>query len=258
MTRTREMAQMALFMALVTVATMVVRIPTPQTNGYMNLGDSMVLLCGLFFGPLLGFVTGGIGSMLADILGGYAQWAPWTLAIKGVEAAIAALVFKALGTKLGQTLCRIIMDTLLLSALVALVYYTMQLAIVSLFSNSIGHFLELIDSNINSKQFAFYKSITLWPPALLIIKGIGSFLATLILIELRTYSNQSTIRLVSSFLLAVAWMVLGYFGAECIMYDPKAALVEVPANLIQAGGSLVLASLLYPLFERVIASRGRA
>jgi hypothetical protein len=36
------------------------------------------------------------------------------------------------------------------------------------------------------------------------------------------------------------------------MYDQKAALAEVPANLLQAGGSVILATLLLPLFSRVI------
>lgn len=66
----RQIALLALFMALVAVATMIVRVPIPQTTGYMNLGDSIVLLAGIFFGPALGFMAGGIGSALADIFGG--------------------------------------------------------------------------------------------------------------------------------------------------------------------------------------------
>ncbi|HQI82731.1 MAG TPA: ECF transporter S component, partial [Deltaproteobacteria bacterium] len=58
----RQLALLALFMALVAVATLIVRIPIPQTTGYMNLGDSMVLLSGVFFGPAMGFMAGGIGS----------------------------------------------------------------------------------------------------------------------------------------------------------------------------------------------------
>ncbi|MDX9762690.1 MAG: ECF transporter S component, partial [Desulfomonilia bacterium] len=62
----RDFALLALFIALVAVSTMIIRIPVPQTNGYMNLGDSMVLLAALFFGPVGGFIAGGIGSALAD------------------------------------------------------------------------------------------------------------------------------------------------------------------------------------------------
>jgi uncharacterized membrane protein len=56
------------------------------------------------------------------------------------------------------------------------------------------------------------------------------------------------------FALATAWMVLGYFLAETIMYDLKAALAEVPFNLMQAAGSVVLAALLLPVFSRIITT----
>jgi uncharacterized membrane protein len=162
----REFALLALFIALVAVSTMIVRVPIPQTNGYLNLGDSMVLLAALFFGPVGGFIAGGIGSALADILGGYPQWAPWTLFIKGIEA--------------------------------------------------------------------------------LLVVGLA--------LLLRLGRERVTWKLVACFCIATSWMVLGYFGAETIMYDQKAALAEVPANLLQAAGSVILATLLLPVFSRIIPS----
>lgn len=168
--KTREFALLALFIALVCVATMIVRIPIPQTNGYMNLGDSMVLLAGVSFGPFAAFIAGGVGSALADLIGGYPQWALWTLAIKGIEALIA------------------------------------------------------------------------W----------GLFLS------LKLSRGRITFPQVLVFMLATAWMVLGYFVSECIMYDQKAALAEVPANIVQASGSVVLATLLLPVFSRIMSARKAA
>ena len=40
----------ALFMALICVATYIVRIPMPATGGYINLGDCFVLTAGIFLG----------------------------------------------------------------------------------------------------------------------------------------------------------------------------------------------------------------
>ena len=80
----RVVAISAVMAALVTVATMVIRIPTPQTSGYINFGDTMVMLSGVLFGPLIGAFAGGFGSALADAIG-YPHWAPFTLVIKGVE-----------------------------------------------------------------------------------------------------------------------------------------------------------------------------
>lgn len=62
----RKIIFAALMAALTTVATMIIRIPTP-TQGYIHLGDGMVLLCGALLGPGLGALAAGIGSMLSDL-----------------------------------------------------------------------------------------------------------------------------------------------------------------------------------------------
>jgi uncharacterized membrane protein len=84
----------AFMIALVTIGTMVIRIPTPATKGYINVGDSFIFLSSALFGSLMGFIAGGIGSALADLLSGYAYWAPWTFIIKGIEGLIVGLMYK--------------------------------------------------------------------------------------------------------------------------------------------------------------------
>ena len=86
----RKMVLAALMAALTYVATMVVKIPSPM-QGYVNLGDCCVLLWG--------GAAAGIGSMLTDLLNGYAHYAPGTLVIKALDAIVAALIVKALGRK---------------------------------------------------------------------------------------------------------------------------------------------------------------
>lgn len=87
----------ALFAALACVATMSVRIPTPGTNGYIHPGDAIVILSGVILGPVYGLVAGGIGSAMADLLGGYFVYVPITFAIKGLIAVLAGLIYKKLG-----------------------------------------------------------------------------------------------------------------------------------------------------------------
>lgn len=89
---TRQLTLTALLIALTTVATMVIRIPVPATQGYINLGDSMVYISALLFGPLAGLLAGGIGSALADLLGGFGRFAPFTLVIKGLEGLVVGLI----------------------------------------------------------------------------------------------------------------------------------------------------------------------
>ena len=89
----------AIFAALSCVATMTISIPMPATNGYINLGDGAVLLGAFLLGPVYGAAAGGLGSMLADGILGYAVYAPGTLIIKGLMALCAALVLRAMKNK---------------------------------------------------------------------------------------------------------------------------------------------------------------
>jgi uncharacterized membrane protein len=79
----------ALFATLVFVVTsQVPPIPIPATSGYFNVGETIIYVAALLFGPLVGALSGGIGAMLADIYLGFSVFAPGTLAIKGAEGAI--------------------------------------------------------------------------------------------------------------------------------------------------------------------------
>lgn len=82
----------AMMAALTCVATMIIRIPT-STQGYLNLGDVIVLMSGWILGPIYGVAAAGIGSMLADVLSSYMLYAPGTLIIKAVTALIASALF---------------------------------------------------------------------------------------------------------------------------------------------------------------------
>ena len=90
--KTRTIILTALLAALTTVATMVIRIPTP-TLGYIHLGDGMVLICGILLGPWLGAVAAGIGSMLADLFAGAVAYMPGTLVIKALTALVGGWLY---------------------------------------------------------------------------------------------------------------------------------------------------------------------
>ena len=83
----------ALFAALICVATMVVKIPTPL-NGYINLGDCVILVAAFTLPCGYGFLAAGIGSCLADILSGYTAYAPATFIIKGLMVLVVYRVTK--------------------------------------------------------------------------------------------------------------------------------------------------------------------
>jgi len=85
---TYRAAAIGVFAALVCVATLVFTIYVPQTRGFFNIGETMIYVTALLFGPAIGGIAGGLGSMIADILLGYTYYAPATLVIKASEGAI--------------------------------------------------------------------------------------------------------------------------------------------------------------------------
>lgn len=96
--QTQKLVLTALFAALTCVATMVIRIPTPGTGGYIHPGDALVILSGLILGPAYGFIAAGLGSGLSDLIGGYLFYVPATFLIKGLVACLAALAYQRLSS----------------------------------------------------------------------------------------------------------------------------------------------------------------
>ena len=104
----------AMFAALGCVATMIIRIPTIGTSGYVNIGDTVVLLAAWVLGTFyvgnkkgklvdenLFFVAAatGLGPALADLLAGYTTYVPGTFIIKALMGIVAVLLFKIKANK---------------------------------------------------------------------------------------------------------------------------------------------------------------
>ena len=92
----KKMVITAMFAALACVATMVIQVPSFGPSGYVNLGDCIVLLSAWILGGSAGALAAGLGSGLADVLTGYAFYAPGTFVIKFLMALIAWLIVKQL------------------------------------------------------------------------------------------------------------------------------------------------------------------
>ena len=87
----RFLVYTALSIAIVTLLTLVIRIPSVK-GGYINFGDIAIFIVSVLIGKESGALAGGIGSCLADIISGYAVYAPATFGIKGVEGFICGLI----------------------------------------------------------------------------------------------------------------------------------------------------------------------
>lgn len=106
-TNTKRLVIAAMFAALVCVATMIIKIPSPL-KGYLNLGDGIVLLAGWMLSPAYGLLAAGIGSAMADIFSGYAMYAPATFVIKGAMALTAFFGVRLLRRTCSDLTARII------------------------------------------------------------------------------------------------------------------------------------------------------
>ena len=74
--------------ALVFVATYFIKLPVSITQGYIHLGDGFILLGAALWGGIA-IPAAAVGSMLADLLGGYTIYCLPTFLIKGAVAAVA-------------------------------------------------------------------------------------------------------------------------------------------------------------------------
>ena len=64
-------------------------------GGYTHLGDAMIVLAVMFVGGKRGALSAGLGAMLADLILGYAMWAPISLVSKALMALIIGSILKS-------------------------------------------------------------------------------------------------------------------------------------------------------------------
>ncbi len=90
---TLRLALCGMLAALIFVATYFIKIPMAMTNGYVHLGDGFILLAASLIG-WAAIPAAAVGSMLADLMGGYAVYLLPTFLIKGAVAAVAVLALQ--------------------------------------------------------------------------------------------------------------------------------------------------------------------
>lgn len=105
-TTTQKIVISSMFAALICVATMLIKIPSPL-KGYLNLGDGIVLLAAWILPLPYGVVAAGLGSALADLFSGYVVYAPATFVIKALMAVAAYSLYKLFSKKAKSTVSRV-------------------------------------------------------------------------------------------------------------------------------------------------------
>jgi uncharacterized membrane protein len=91
MTNYRRLTYGGVLGALVFLGTYFLKVPIAY--GYIHLGDGMILISSILLGPFAA-APAAVGSALADLISGYAMYAPFTFVIKALMAVVPALMIR--------------------------------------------------------------------------------------------------------------------------------------------------------------------
>ncbi|MDT7865051.1 MAG: ECF transporter S component [Thermoproteota archaeon] len=216
----KDIAIAGLFIALTFVTTYFSGqfIKSPVPGGYLNIGDAVIFIAAILFGPMIGFLAGSIGSALSDAAFGAYMFVPGTFVIKGLEGFIAGVVYRYLIRKPIQISSSIIFIGSILIITSLYVFYN-----VSYFDP------ERNLSNIDYLNFVF--------PIGLIYSTLGS-LSLILTVKKSKYVNDMII--LSAMIIAGTEMILGYYLYEYWLFV-YLAIAEIPINITQASISILAA-----------------
>jgi uncharacterized membrane protein len=83
--KVKKMTTTALMAAIIFVVTYLIRIPMPiASGGYINIGDAPVYVASALLGGPAGMIAAAVGSSLADLSSGFAQYMLPTAVVKGL------------------------------------------------------------------------------------------------------------------------------------------------------------------------------
>ncbi len=224
-----NLAVTAVFTALVCIATMTFSIYVPSTQGFFNIGESMVFLSAILFGPFVGAFAGGVGSMIADLLLGYPHYALATLVIKACEGGLVGALNRKKVEFTGSYSWKLL---------------TLVLGVV------VGSLLALIGSAFYSGQVELSLGLgtfTLYIPQEFWI-ALGS-IAVLSIAALGFIADPEFGWTILSVIVGGSVMVLGYFLYQRFLIYPLfnievVAFAEVPINV---GQMIVGATIALPI-----------
>lgn len=238
-----------LMTALVFVLTFLIKIPVPYTSGYIHLGDSMIYISVMILGPVFGAFASGVGSMLADIVGGYVQYALPTLIIKSLMAFIMGLVLSG-KTRKSSVVSAITSITVWMVFSGGIVFY-LRSQINKAGQDNIIKEVAGADADADAlrqtaealKNLPIYILIGL--TVLIVILAAAAWF-----ISMRTSGNGFTVKAILGMSAAGMCMVMGYYLVESFMYSPVTAIFSIPANLIQFFGGIIAAGIFAPAVRR--------
>ncbi|PKM95484.1 MAG: hypothetical protein CVU84_05300 [Firmicutes bacterium HGW-Firmicutes-1] len=237
----KTIAYTGIMMALVFLGTSFIKIPTPITGGYIHLGDGFVLLSGLILGPVFGAFAAGMGSALADIMGGYVPWALPTFLIKGCMAAIIGY------TAIKKDNIKVILS---LTTIFAFIWTGFNFLLRYFLSTQISVNSVELASQVNAANTSELIKMSASLQDKLLIAGL--LIPLILVILLLALGKLSSIRFTPAyslgFIISGSLMIVGYYFATNIMYGNYILpIFDIPLNILQFLGGIIIAHLLLPV-----------
>ena len=232
----RALVYTALMTAFVFITTSIIKIPIPFTSGYIHAGDMCIFIAGILLGPLYGGFAAGIGSAMADFLGGYGQWVLPTFIIKTIMGMMIGYFAKS-----DKNVKPYIVTAMLIwvSSLFTFLY--------TIWNTSV-HTLATQVEDMGTIEQAIQVIDHLKVQLLLVSIGIPILVLLLGLLKKR---YKVTMNQLVGMVLAGIWMVLGYYIASGLMYGNFIVpIFSIPWNIVQFGVGAVLAFMVVAALEK--------
>lgn len=134
---TKKIVLNGLMIAVVFLTTYFTRFPGPIPPGYINLGDVAIMVAALILGKKSGFISGAIGSALADLVAGAFIFVPVTFIVKGIEGYVIGLVGESKLLGVGSKVARV-WAVAAGAVVMVLGYFIAEALILGAFDSSFG------------------------------------------------------------------------------------------------------------------------
>ncbi|MCP5455133.1 MAG: ECF transporter S component [Thermotogae bacterium] len=245
MKKSNSVIYSGLMIALVFIGTFLIKIPVPMTQGYIHPGDSMIFVAGILFGWKTGMLAGGIGSAMADLVGGYAVYAFPTLIIKGIMGLIVGFISEE--TRKNK---KIKFSVSLISSAVWIIF---GLILKTILNSNSGNLSVMNQLEVSPEKFSeMIKNTGNVLLYTMIIIPVVIMVISLILrkkdFELFSFSN-----LIGT-TIAGLWMVIGYYTAEIIIYgNPVIPIFSIGFNIIQFVSGIIISYIIVIAMKKVKA-----
>lgn len=224
----------AIMAALTCVVTMSISIYIPSSNGFFNIGESIVYLSAILFGPYIGALSGGIGSMVADLFLGYPNYAPGTLVIKGIEGFVVGFIYQKLRNGKSIEIKKVLIFIIPLISIGLLLYILVILRVIPDYAG-FSTFWEIIISENLGVLFWI-----LFPILSLVVILVIAFL-------IRKFFERDTTDKIISMIVGGIILIIGYFFYGSILYG-YGVYVEIPFNMLQSiVGTVIAIPLINPI-----------